>query len=341
MFAALTLEGIGIRLQDVPKLSAMRFSNSGPYALLWTHIKAKKIGGPIILLTILSPTSFAAQFSSTLLLSDVAIQPIAGVPLKSKIAYGIKREGKENLTGNVFESLNYWEQPISQYPAFGEYNRRNQRLYAYDWSFADEDKRAKERAEIRDDTGEDFRALIPIVDWAERERVKNYEGPASIFNARTVCFRPKISISVTNVNNTGTIYVEAASLLEPSNSTRFQYDSTISLDGDAPHWTMCNIAVKDAHGAGNNILYPENGGLVSALNLTTVGKLFGPVDVEQVHLLTNINILDVPEGSETTFTSETTNFTYSGPWTEFQLPSTGESSSPPKKVRTSLCYDSL
>jgi len=179
MLAAIILETAGVKLRDLPELSMMRFTNTGPFGLLWTYGKQKKYGGLAFLLIMLVFSTLAAQLSSTLLLSDVVIKPILGRAVESQTAYGFgildERDPFTDFLNDAILSSSYWEQKTTHYPAFGEYSITP----------------TTQRDGV-DDTGTVIRAMIPITEQTGREKLKKYEGPGFLFDARTVCVKPRI-----------------------------------------------------------------------------------------------------------------------------------------------------
>ncbi|KAF3920369.1 hypothetical protein ABW20_dc0102174 [Dactylellina cionopaga] len=64
------------------------------------------------------------------------------------------------------------------------------------------------------DTGAVLRALIPLKPVIQRQALREYDGPASIFNARVTCTRPKFLLDPPKLNPSSDTWVEVNGLLE-------------------------------------------------------------------------------------------------------------------------------
>ncbi|KAF2742341.1 hypothetical protein M011DRAFT_529899 [Sporormia fimetaria CBS 119925] len=172
MLASLVIEGTGIRLDDIPELSMMRLSNTGPHSLLWAYVKQTILSYHLMLALLLTITTLAAQLSSTLLLSDVATKHILGPAFTATYAYSFNANGTNN--NNDMWRRTYWDQMVTEYPAFGEYVVEPQ------------------PEDGINDTGSSLRAFISVPDQSTRESLYAYQGLAYVFDARAACVQPDL-----------------------------------------------------------------------------------------------------------------------------------------------------
>ncbi|EKG16848.1 hypothetical protein MPH_05951 [Macrophomina phaseolina MS6] len=129
---------------------------------------------------VMTITTIAANFSSTILLFDVRPGQIRGQPVSLKIPLGW-RNGTSKEVSTWF--TNFMLQTPSGYQAFAEYSERPQ------------------PAENVTDTGPLLRALLPFSSEQTRSSIQNYEGDAKIFDARVACVRPNFINSTFSVNS--------------------------------------------------------------------------------------------------------------------------------------------
>lgn len=167
----------GVPLPSIPHVSAIRLSDSGPLDLVQTfrarwprswHVRLHLV---CILLT---AVSLVLQFSSTLLLSDLATGP---VQMFANTTRGI------GLLGDDQNSVlnNYYTDPLlttsPSYPVFAGYG-------------FDKPTSLPENVE---DTGPTIRALLPLSTQDRRSQVLSFQGNATLYDARWICMPPTLS----------------------------------------------------------------------------------------------------------------------------------------------------
>jgi len=186
MIAALALEHGQSPLPNTAALSMMRFQNSGPLGLLFrlwpigTSVRGLVLVIPTSLLAI---TSICLQFTSTALLSDVSSGFVRVASGETSVLY--TQSNAHNLEPNKNKSTilagarstmsghHLYSSPI--FPVFAEYTEK------------------PSRADVGDgvvDTGLAMRAFLPIASQNERTQLRDYSGPATLFDTRVVCMRP-------------------------------------------------------------------------------------------------------------------------------------------------------
>lgn len=199
MIASVALERSGSSLRDAVSLSIARFTSPSPTTFAsetLTHRHFIPLALRALLLLLILST-FAVQFSSTILLSDLDMGRVRGFPDSTVNATGYSWEkglygkGQPNADGTYG-----WEVGIdshhSPFENEQEYFRGLSRVFN---TFAElRDKPAVSRGDdqIIDDTGRTLRSFLPINDQNIRQNLMRYSGPASVFDARVVCVRPEI-----------------------------------------------------------------------------------------------------------------------------------------------------
>jgi hypothetical protein len=174
-----------------------------------------------------------------------------------------------------------------------------------------------------------------------------------------------------NITDTEHYKVIAAPLHEPENAflnmdgTNFICNFAVNLagtdiqscknDGDDcefPVWTLCNIDYQNATVGGliPTLDFTNNASLEHSFEgdqytgnwLASNGNISWPVRFGQAFLLINITYsrLDALV-NETIHANRSTEFTYSGPWTEFWLSPAVDYDARPQKIRATLCYNAL
>lgn len=194
MLAAVVLESSWARLHAVAKISIMRATTPQPRQLLdlvpailgpnWAMAGVRSVA--LSLATVLLVlTTMALQFSSTLLLSDIRLGQLPGIPSQRFVAYDFvypkyqqMQEFGPGVALGAMGSGSYpiqlrtptWSRNPPAYPAFAEYSRPLPQVGAVD------------------DTGVLLRAFLPFADANSRESVRNYSGDAMVLDARVSCW---------------------------------------------------------------------------------------------------------------------------------------------------------
>lgn len=188
MLASLALETSVVRLSDTALISVMRAGNSNPRDLLLPvfislGLKPQKeavvLGVAAILLTM---TTGLLQFTSTVLLSDLRLDPLPGLASQSPLAYDFLYDCGEgptcayNVQYPVADRRTTWERNPAAYSTFAEYH--GQMLPP---------------SENVDDTGTLLRAFLPFADAQSREGIRSYTGKALVLDSRVSCQKPVLS----------------------------------------------------------------------------------------------------------------------------------------------------
>ncbi|KAK6511428.1 Mitochondrial outer membrane protein iml2 [Arthrobotrys musiformis] len=145
-------------------------------------------------------TSSILSFTSTILLSDVIIQPVPSgsrdfnVTMdyiwRNNTSYGVpeeweRLEGADQYNTTLYENRDfryspvqgnlYWRTGTTNFPAFAEYSLDPPVV------------------EGLVDTGTTIRAFLPFLKAEDRSKVREYIGKAVLFDARVVCQKPEVS----------------------------------------------------------------------------------------------------------------------------------------------------
>lgn len=196
MLSSLAMERWGVPLSQSLSISTMRYNNSGPLLSLWSFVRQvrKTYGWKAFLFCFaMAVITLAANFSSTILLFDVRPGQIHGTPKTVNVPLGWRR-GLSKEPSTWFQ--NFMLQTPSGYQAFAEYSD------------------APEPAENMSDTGPLVRALLPFSSEQTRTSIQDYEGNATVFDARVACVRPNFVdssffVDSNLVNLTGQVGISA------------------------------------------------------------------------------------------------------------------------------------
>ncbi|KFZ18625.1 hypothetical protein V501_01111 [Pseudogymnoascus sp. VKM F-4519 (FW-2642)] len=173
MIASLLLERGLVSLQSAPFISIARALSVQPYYLL-----VPGSGYPIrlfrlsclFIMGLASLLTFASTFFSTILLSDFAEITTIGRTNASPLAFSGDTQDR---------TMDFWTTAPGPYARFAEYTNSSSRLTGPEY----------------DDTGLALRALLPFQDVSNRTTIRNYTGPATLFDSRVICLAPKMIIS--------------------------------------------------------------------------------------------------------------------------------------------------
>jgi hypothetical protein len=177
ILASYLLECHGVTLPNLAFISVTRVVNTGPWGLFFTL--SKRLGHSthfVIYLSILLLLciTFAAQFSSTILLSDLALAMVSDFRRNATVEYGFP----PNVDYLGFEpgmQSDYRTITPVYFPLFAEYQQAGQ---------------TENRST---DTGITVRSFLPISVAEDRENLGQYDGPALVYDARVFCTTPLIS----------------------------------------------------------------------------------------------------------------------------------------------------
>jgi hypothetical protein len=338
MLAGLVLESSSVLLVDAAQVSIVRAGNSQPLDLLLPILQcvrrkpreASKLGvaGVVLLVT----TTTLLQFNSTVLLSDLHLGPLPGLPLNSSLAY--------DWGTNSIARVTTWIRNPAAYPTFAE--------------FSD----PLEFPTDVDDTGTLLRAFLPFADARSRETLANYSGDALILDSRVSCQRPRLTnISLTTgpdiLNDTGTdpgnIYAYYATLngsftlsssvtrlLEPLYPVPFS--CIILLSPNVTAVTICqlleNLADLDNLNARGGLV-PEFGNFTEGMNAEQLVQNSGIFLTSPYIVIETSNQSSATAGQVYTTSNNTLNISGHGPWTDLQSQIT------PFNFSISVCYSAF
>jgi hypothetical protein len=180
--AAIMLEKNSVILRRLPLLSVIRTINNGPTSHITNIMDTFRLGtvagyvySTTLLLAIL--VLLALQFTSTILLSDFGLGVVM-IEQRGVVPYDDRGVLPYWITDP-------WQVSIIRLPRFAEHYNRPREPKPDD-SFVD--------------TGLAYRAFLPLADETERQGLRNYLGPAKIFNAQTICVQPNLDLI--NINET-------------------------------------------------------------------------------------------------------------------------------------------
>ncbi|KAL6710523.1 hypothetical protein ACN47E_008571 [Coniothyrium glycines] len=179
--AALILERVGASTEDLPLLSMIRCANTGPNALLWNVVHTMGTGtqvgySTLIVLTILN--ALAMQFTSTMLLADLVPTRIVLQSVTRETYFSMSSLDNAGAGSGVnpYAGSDVWRTGSQSYPRFAEYRAS-----------------AATQGSNFTDTGKLYRGFLPLVNANERNVLRNYSGPMTVVDVRTVCLRPVLS----------------------------------------------------------------------------------------------------------------------------------------------------
>ncbi|KAK6510833.1 Mitochondrial outer membrane protein iml2 [Arthrobotrys conoides] len=196
MLAALAIEKSVVPLPNLAAISMMRATTPGGTETLRNFIYPLIRNTPgirqlstlsiVSLTSLMVLTSSILGFTSTILLSDVVVQPIPSESMEVNVTidyiWNDNGGGPESI---IYETQDfryiptqantYWKAEPVTFPAFAEY-------------FVE----APVVPGIVD-TGTTIRAFIPFANADDRSRLSHYKGKAVVWDARVVCQKPQIS----------------------------------------------------------------------------------------------------------------------------------------------------
>ncbi|KAK9419507.1 hypothetical protein SUNI508_07243 [Seiridium unicorne] len=181
MSAALILERRRVLASRSVQYSIIRGSDSGPWALLWLVLKEGSLASAkyieVYLILLLGILVAGAQFSSTILLSDLKTTSLVDFPSSGSL--------KMDLANNTIAlSLYQWQSQDISLASFGE---------------TPTGYHASPNENGVSDTGVKRRALLPFGKPENRTALRAYEGDAFVFSSRVTCMAPAIRGRIDNV----------------------------------------------------------------------------------------------------------------------------------------------
>src|SRR3569833_68171 len=315
MIASLAIEGRGVPMDIVAETSIARFTNNGPLSIFWIIFGSALEMELRVPAGLLLFTTIASQFTSTLLVADLAPRPVPGFAQTIANTYTIMPVKESVLNNDLPPALegatvDYWRQKPSGSEVFAEYGE------------------PIERKEDEDDTGPNIRAFLPIATQGDRESIHEIKGMARVIDSRVVCLRPNIS----NLSFCGAPFASIGKLSLCGTVSRDQHPENIYLRPPASdkrdpeylsflsHNFECPIPTPDDPGPSQydwSLCSGPNGGLTSMLTSSDghAGNSFLVWDSGSVYGQLFEQEIYVFDGNEHLAWSQL-NTTQSGPWLE-------------------------
>lgn len=222
LVAAWTLETTGASAENLPLLSIIRTVNNGPQSHIWNvfhsiRVGSKRVYSAMILIAIVDV--LALQFTSTLLVTDFGQATVVPRATQQALGYGIISQytnESESGFGSIQPSygVNLLQTPPPAYPRFAEFFDPASSHFGSDYV----------------DTGETYRAFLPIGFSDTRGLLRAYEGPATVLDSQVRCTRPSVAIS----NITYAFAFEAAD----NSPHELLIVGNVSTDGSVPGLTV-------------------------------------------------------------------------------------------------------
>ncbi|KAI8631249.1 hypothetical protein F5Y19DRAFT_483128 [Xylariaceae sp. FL1651] len=190
MIASIALEGFRVSIEDIPALMIQRSNSAASTEILLLFLRKAFAKGrprqisflvPLLLLAILS---YATEFTSTLLLSDLGSKFVRGSNATEPFPMGFD-EISYQQRGDGNDDVNYAGAPPAIFPLFAELGN------------------GTSRSDFIDYTGLSLRAFLPISSLSDRQSLRNFSGYATIINTTTICVRPHVldfSVASSNEN---------------------------------------------------------------------------------------------------------------------------------------------
>ncbi|KAL0933605.1 uncharacterized protein CTRU02_210404 [Colletotrichum truncatum] len=179
MIASVAVERRGVRLHAVAQTSVARFSSDGPLSLVSLALRGSSFDGVVrLVIMLLAVTTIAAQFSSSLLVSDFEERRVVSFTRPELNAYTLMRRdhSREGLAEAVAGyAYNYWYQRPRFAETFAEFNE------------------PPAEGEGLDDTGPSVRAFLPVASQEVRESLLEFQGMARVMDSRVICMRPELT----------------------------------------------------------------------------------------------------------------------------------------------------
>lgn len=178
VMASIALQRSSVLKGDLAAVAIYRFTNSGPHNMILPLMRTRKdwkstlaIAGTVLI----SLTTLASQFTSTILLTDIGTKNLRTKNSVFDVTFG----------GNISEITEFWvgttaatwDDRPSAYQVFAEKSKPNIRIDG------DSDSGGLFS------TGSSFRALLPL-EKQERIALAEYRGPAALVDTRVACVSP-------------------------------------------------------------------------------------------------------------------------------------------------------
>ncbi|KAK6543624.1 Mitochondrial outer membrane protein iml2 [Orbilia ellipsospora] len=209
MLAAIAIEKSYIPLPNIASISIMRATSpstsDGVFKFIYPLIRSPG-NRPLGLLSIailaifILLTSSILSFTSTILLSDVTVQPIPDSEIYTIVQL-------DHFWGPVQETIDYYPNGfMSSYHVDLSNSYWQGLIPSVLANFAE----ASEEPELVPgliDTGPTLRAFLPLAISEDRGRLRSYRGQTVVWDARVVCQEPKITNLKLHLNGTTIIAI--------------------------------------------------------------------------------------------------------------------------------------
>ncbi|KAI0542786.1 hypothetical protein GGR58DRAFT_170919 [Xylaria digitata] len=200
MVASIALEKYQVRVADIPALMLQRSNSTESTSLLRLFLRnvfaETKSHRSLFLLLLLPLTilSYAAEFTSTLLLSDFGSISMQGFNSTQSFPVGFDDLSIQYRRGEGNDHINYAGTSPSTFPPFAELSDGNT------------------MSDFVDYTGLSLRAFLPISSLSNRQSMRNFSGIVTMINATTLCVRPHLlNFSVASADrNSDLVTIQAA-----------------------------------------------------------------------------------------------------------------------------------
>src|SRR5436305_3317006 len=179
MMAAYILERGLLVLSKTAALSSIRYINGGPQNLLWLFWGRtgfeRKFSTGLLVFALLS-TTVVTQLTSTALLSDLKTDFVPGTPQSNRLVFRLN-ETYSTVTSRTAGAEELWSNKPPFYLMFAEYSELPTQNVDDGVS----------------DTGMTLRAFLPFPEEQRRTLIRNYTGPATVFDSRVTCIQPTVN----------------------------------------------------------------------------------------------------------------------------------------------------
>lgn len=245
MLAAVLLQAYAVPLPTSAAVSIMRFDNTGPWSLL-NSMRAERYYGSVWMalpIVLLSFTTAALQFTSTILLSQVGR---ANLPVSTSVPqtyYGVDPNGlsfRSQLSG----VQSYVDTTPTGYPAFAEWVANA--TVPGTTEFAPDSRPGMK------DTGTVIRAFLPIGNNDNRSRLMDYQGFATVVDMRVVCMLPNL----TNVAYSSRDGYRISGLVGPEEYPRGSLGQLTSGSGSSSMSFDCPFEAANGNVSSSDISWP-------------------------------------------------------------------------------------
>ncbi|KAK0707763.1 hypothetical protein B0H67DRAFT_556394 [Lasiosphaeris hirsuta] len=252
MVAAVVVERRHVELADGIFLSIVRAVSIQPVNLFFTGGRSlwKTFGlGGFSLIFTTSLIAIATTFTSSILLADFGNISMLSLPTVSFVGF---------TNGNINSAVEIWRSPPGGYERFAEYTESGRAV-----------------GEHVDDTGLTVRVPLPMAASEERESLRSYTGPATVFDHRVICLAPQLTLL--SINQTadgdggafgylslgGNVSFEAnvplPLLIDPGQPQQIPFNCAFSTRPNRDPWNVTVCSIKQPPGTnsdGNSTLFP-------------------------------------------------------------------------------------